>query len=58
MGEIAGNMGAIRQDMDLLGQAMGNIDPRLQQMIGGVAVMRENVRQIAVPMGKMNPFLP
>jgi uncharacterized protein YoxC len=58
MGGISETMGDIRQDMDLLGQAMGNMDQRMHHMIGGVAVMRENVRQMAVPMSKMNPFLP
>lgn len=31
---------------------------RIVQMTGGVAVMRENVRQIARPMGFMNPMMP
>lgn len=58
MNAVTGTMGRINEDMGLLGQAMGNMDQRMQQMTGGVAVMRENVRQIAGPMSAVNPFLP
>jgi uncharacterized protein YoxC len=58
MEEVSGSMQTVRSDMTLLGQAMGNIDVRVHQMSGGVAIMRENVVQIARPMGKMNPFMP
>ncbi len=58
MQAVAGTMQTIEQDMGLLGQAMIAIDQRVHQMTGGVGVMRENVRQIANPMSKMNPFLP
>lgn len=58
MQAVSENMQSIGQDMALLGQSMISIDQRVHLMTGGVAVMRENVRQIANPMGKMNPFLP
>jgi hypothetical protein len=55
---IAGEMGSIEQSMGLVGQGMGIIDQRVHVMSGGVAIMRENVRQIARPMGGMMPFMP
>jgi len=58
MHTVSGTMQNIEKDMALLGQAMITIDQRVHQMVGGVAVMRENVRQVANPMSKMNPFLP
>lgn len=58
MQSVTGTMQLIEQDMGMLGQNMMSIDQRVQQMTGGVALMRVNVRQIANPMSKMNPFLP
>jgi methyl-accepting chemotaxis protein len=58
MDRVSGTMQSIEQNMGRLGRSMGAIDMRVQQMTGGVAVMRENVVQIARPMGKMNPFMP
>jgi hypothetical protein len=45
-------------DMGLLGNAMGSIDQRMFEMKGGMAVMRNNMRQIANPMGAFNPMMP
>ena len=58
LNSVTSEMGGIEGDMGLMNQAMANIDIRMQQMNRGVAVMRENVWQIAQPMGKMNPFMP
>lgn len=58
MGQITAEMGTIEQSMGLVGQAMGIMDRRVRSMTGGVSVMRENVGQIARPMGGMMPFMP
>ena len=58
MDGIASNMGHIEQSMELVGRGMGIIDQRVHAMVGGVAHMRENVTQIARPMGGMMPFMP
>ena len=55
---IKGDMNVIEQDMGLIGGAMGNMDQRIHQMRGGMAVMRENMRKMANPMGFMNPIMP
>ena len=55
---IAGDMGNIEQSMELVGRGVGVIDQRVHAMTGGVARMRENVGQIARPMGGMVPFMP
>jgi methyl-accepting chemotaxis protein len=55
---IANEMTTIEQSMGVVGQGMGIIDQRVHLMNGGVAVMRENVRQISRPMGGMLPFMP
>ena len=54
---ITGEMETIEESMGMVGRSMGVIDQRMYLMKGGVAVMRENVRQIARPMGSM-PFMP
>ena len=58
MNEITGHMTGIEQSMGHVAQGMGVIDQRVHVMTGGVATMRENVRQIANPMGGMMPFMP
>lgn len=58
MNQMSGEVHAIRNEMGVMQGAMVNIDQRLVHMIGSVATMRENVRQIAKPMGVMNPFMP
>ena len=55
---IAGEMTTIEQSMTQVAQGMNVIDQRVHLMNGGVAAMRENVRQIARPMGNMMPFMP
>jgi hypothetical protein len=55
---IAGDMATIEESMELVGRGMGVIDQRVHGMTNGVAVMRENVGQIARPMGSMMPFGP
>jgi len=57
MNGIAGDMNTIEQSMGLVGRGMGVIDQRVHAMTGGVAHMRENVGQIARPMGGMMPFM-
>ena len=58
MSEMTGYVGTVEQEMGLLSQGMFNIDTRMTHMIGGVTIMRENMRQISKPMGMMNPFMP
>ena len=58
MHSITGDMMTIERDMGALRQAMGSIDQRLFHMTGAMSGMRENVRQIAAPMGAMNPMFP
>jgi hypothetical protein len=58
MDGITGYMTGIEQSMGLVGQGMGIIDQRDHAMIGGVATMRENVRQFARPLGGMGTLLP
>ncbi len=58
MSEMTRQMDTIETDMGLLGQGMTNIDTRFAHMTNSVAVMRENARQMARPMGIMNPFMP
>lgn len=58
MHQMTGEMNTINSEMSQLGIGMINIDQRFGQMTGGVAVMRENVRQISRPMGSMNPAMP
>lgn len=48
----------IDQDMMRVNNSMSNIQQRAGHMTGNIALMRENVRQIARPMGIMNPFMP
>ncbi len=58
MGDITTDTGNIQQNMDLVARSMRDIDQRVYVMTGGVAVLRENVGQIARPMGNMMPFMP
>ena len=58
MDAINGDMGSIQHDMALISTAMGNVNQRIQHMGSGMAVMRNNVRQMAKPMGMMNSFMP
>jgi Tfp pilus assembly protein PilO len=58
MQQMVGDMEGIDQGMGRMSQSMGNMSVRVGRMSGGVAIMRENVRQIARPMGAMNPFMP
>ena len=55
---ISGDMQTMNQSMELVGRGMTVIDQRVHAMTGGVANMRENVRQIARPIGGMLPFMP
>jgi methyl-accepting chemotaxis protein len=58
MNQMSDEVQVIRNEMSVLRGAMVNIDQRTVQMTGSVGVMRENVRQMARPMGAMNSFLP
>jgi hypothetical protein len=58
MTAITADTSAIEQNMALVSEGMGVIDHRVHLMLNGVAGMRENVRQIARPMGGMMPFAP
>jgi methyl-accepting chemotaxis protein len=58
MTAITADTSTIEQNMALVSEGMGVMDHRVHLMVGGVAGMRENVRQIARPMGGMMPFVP
>jgi len=58
MDAMAANMHLIDQDMAQLSQAVRTITPSMVHMTRSMAVMRHNVRQIAIPMGSMNPIMP
>jgi hypothetical protein len=58
MDVLTGRMSVINEEMNMVRQAMANMDPRLQQMSSGVSIMRANTFQIAKPMGMMNQILP
>jgi hypothetical protein len=58
MHQITGEMVTMEESMGLVGRGMTIIDQRVHAMTAGVAVMRENVGQIARPMGGMMPFMP
>lgn len=58
MDSITNDMLGIERSMGLVGEGMGIIGQRVHLMTGGVANMRQNVRQIARPFGGMGSFLP
>jgi uncharacterized protein YoxC len=58
MDSLTKDMTGIEKNMGLVGDGMGIIDQRVYLMTGGVATMRENVRQIAHPLGNMSSFIP
>ncbi len=58
MDAISKDMFGIEQSMGLIGEGMGIIDQRVYLMTGGVATMRQNVRQFARPIGSMSSFFP
>jgi hypothetical protein len=62
---ISGNMQKMDKDIAVMDTDMGrmangmqHVDQRFKHMTQGVAVMRLHVREIARPMGAMNPFMP
>ena len=58
MEAIRADVGGIDREMAPLGHGMLVIDQRVHSMLGGVAAIRNSVRQFAGPMGAMNPFMP
>lgn len=58
MSEITGEMDDIEKNMGSLTSGMIHIDQRFNNMTNGVTVMREQVRQMAKPMGTFTPFMP
>jgi len=58
MGDMTADTASIEQSMELVARGMTLIDQRVHMMTGSVAVMRENVGQLARPMGSMMPFMP
>lgn len=58
MNAITADTANIQQSMDLVARGMVMIDQRVHLMTGSVAVMRENVGQLARPMSNMMPFMP
>ena len=57
MSTLAGQVDTIDKEMVLMRGGMGNVEQRVGRMVGSVALMRENTRQMARPMG-MFPFMP
>lgn len=55
---MTADMAFIEADMHHLAGAVGSITPGMVRMTQSMALMRHNVRQIAKPMGSMNPVLP
>jgi len=58
MSGMATHVDNIDLDMTRLKSSMSNIQQRAGNMTGNISLMRENLRQIARPMGAMNPFMP
>ncbi len=58
MDSMRDNMIIINDKMSATSAAMGNISNNMNTMTSGMGIMRQNVRQIANPMGMMNPILP
>lgn len=58
MDGISKDMIGIEQSMGLVGEGMSIIDQRVYLMTGAVGTMRQNVRQIARPLGGMSSFFP
>ncbi|MCW8920620.1 MAG: translation initiation factor 2 [Sedimenticola sp.] len=58
MSDMAVNVDVINQDMGLMTFSLFNIEQRTGHMTGNVSLIRQNVRQIARPMGMMNSFFP
>ena len=58
MDNIQAEMGGIDGNMLQIAAAMGGIAFEMRLMTSGMAVMRQNVHQIAGPMGAFNPVLP
>jgi uncharacterized protein YoxC len=58
MSDMSVNVATINQDMNLMTYSMFNIEQRSGHMTSNVSLMRQNVRQIARPMGMMNSFFP
>ena len=58
MQSMAANMAMVERDMVQLGRAVHSITPSMMQMTNNMAVMRHNVKEIAKPMGSMNPMMP
>lgn len=58
MSNMSVNVETINQDMNLMTYSMFNIEQRTGHITGNVSLMRQNVRQIARPMGMMNSFFP
>jgi len=58
MTSMAANMAQIETDMSHLSLAVHSITPSMMQMTNNMAVMRHNVKEIADPMGSMNPLMP
>jgi hypothetical protein len=58
MTAITADTSSIERNMALVSQSMIVVDQRVHLMLGSMSGMRENMRQIARPMGGMMPFVP
>lgn len=55
---MAGEMGSVEANMELVRNAMAILDSRIHAMTGGVGLMRDQMGQFARPMSGMAPFMP
>ncbi|WP_456416860.1 translation initiation factor 2 [Thiolapillus sp.] len=58
MGQMDKDIAVMNADMGKMANGMLHVDQRFKHMTQGVNVMRHHVREIAHPMGTMNPFMP
>ncbi|WP_456449038.1 translation initiation factor 2 [Thiolapillus sp.] len=58
MHQMEADITVMDADMGRMATGMSHVDQRFQHMTQGVAVMRVHVREIARPMGSLNPFMP
>jgi hypothetical protein len=58
MHQMEAEIAVMDQDMGQMATGMSHIDRRFERMTQGVTIMRVHVREIARPMGSLNPFMP
>jgi len=58
MHQMEADIAVMDADMARMAAGMSHVDKRFEHMTQGVAIMRVHVREIARPMGSLNPFMP